>query len=119
MRLPTTYGVVENVGKSYPLAFTPVNILAGFPVFGIWPLNPNIFTDKEYLSSSVTDKPDRPINSQNNNFPNEESESNMMELDVYVLNSDKCSEEFCGPSIEPFMCNTKTDMTFSKRKISK
>ncbi|GFR33829.1 casein kinase I isoform alpha [Trichonephila clavata] len=61
----TIYEVAENVGKSYPLAFTPVNILVGF---------------------------------QNNNFPNEESESNMMELGVYVSTTDAYSEEFCGPS---------------------
>ncbi|GFR24026.1 hypothetical protein TNCT_515241 [Trichonephila clavata] len=32
----TIYEVAENVGKSYPLAFTPVNNLAGFHVSGIW-----------------------------------------------------------------------------------
>ncbi|GFQ70671.1 casein kinase I isoform alpha [Trichonephila clavata] len=55
------YEVAENVGKSYPLAFTPVNILVGFRVSGIWPVIPNVFTDDEYLSSSVTDRPDQPI----------------------------------------------------------
>ncbi|GFY52851.1 casein kinase I isoform alpha [Trichonephila inaurata madagascariensis] len=82
------YDVAENVGKSYPLAFTPVNILAGFCVSGIWPVNPNIFTDDEYLSSSVTDRLDPSLNSQNNNFPEKELESSMMELNVYVSNSD-------------------------------
>ncbi|GFX21595.1 casein kinase I isoform alpha [Trichonephila clavipes] len=57
-------------------------------VFGIWPVNPNIFTDDEYLSSSVTDRLDPSLNCQNNNFPEKELESSMMELDVYVSNSD-------------------------------
>ncbi|GFQ76137.1 casein kinase I isoform alpha [Trichonephila clavata] len=94
----TIYGVADNVGKSYPLAFIPVNIPPGFCVSGIWPGNPNVFTQDEYLISSVTDKPHRPINCQNSNFPNEERESNMMELDVYIPNLDTCFEEFCGPS---------------------
>ncbi|GFR32569.1 uncharacterized protein TNCT_269271 [Trichonephila clavata] len=93
----TLYEVAENVYKSYLLTFTTVNILAGFHVPGIWPVNPNVFTYDEYLSSSVTDRPDRPINCQNNNFPNEERESNMMELDV-VSNLHTCSEEVCGLS---------------------
>ncbi|GFW88415.1 casein kinase I isoform alpha [Trichonephila clavipes] len=49
----TIYDVAENVGKSYPLAVTPVNILVGFRVSGMWPVNPNIFTDDEYLSSNT------------------------------------------------------------------
>ncbi|GFV99027.1 uncharacterized protein TNCV_1510071 [Trichonephila clavipes] len=60
----TLHEVAENVGKSYPLAFTPVNILAGFCVSGMWPVNPNLLTDDEYLSSSVTDRPDPSINCQ-------------------------------------------------------
>ncbi|GFY08288.1 uncharacterized protein TNCV_1356951 [Trichonephila clavipes] len=92
----TIYDVAVNVGTSYPLAFTPVNILAGFRVSGIWPVNPNIFTDDEYLSSSVTDRLDPSLNCQNNNFPEEELESSMVELDVYVSNSDISD---AGPSI--------------------
>ncbi|GFU82673.1 uncharacterized protein TNCV_2900141 [Trichonephila clavipes] len=94
----TLYNVAKNVGKSCALAFTPVNILAFFRVSGIWPVNANIFTDDEYLSSSVTDRLDPYLNCQNNNFPMEVSESSMMELDVYVSNSDTCSEGFCRPS---------------------
>ena len=39
----TIYDVAENVGKAFPLAFTPVNILAGFRVSGVWPVNPDIY----------------------------------------------------------------------------
>ncbi|GFV43966.1 DDE-1 domain-containing protein [Trichonephila clavipes] len=83
----TIYDVAKNIRKSYPLVFPPVNILAGFRVSGIWPVNPNIFTDDEYLSSSVTDRLDPSLNCQNNNFPEEELEPSMVELDVYVSNS--------------------------------
>lgn len=53
----TIYDVSECVGRAYPLAFTPQNIQAGFRVSGIFPLNENIFTDDEFLSCSVTERP--------------------------------------------------------------
>lgn len=53
----TIYNVSEIVGKAFPLAFTPVNILKGFKTTGIWPFNPNIFTDADFLAESVTDRP--------------------------------------------------------------
>lgn len=54
----TIYDVCECVGIAYPLAFTPNNILAGFRVSGIYPFNENIFQDCDFLSSSVTDRPE-------------------------------------------------------------
>lgn len=53
----TIYEVAECFGKSYPLAFTPSNIQSGFRVSGIWPFNSNIFSEDEFLSSYVTDRP--------------------------------------------------------------
>lgn len=50
------YDTAENFGKAYPRAFTPTNIQSGFRVSGIWPFNRDIFTDDEFLSSSVTDR---------------------------------------------------------------
>ncbi|BFZ04182.1 hypothetical protein BsWGS_07221 [Bradybaena similaris] len=54
----TIYDVAENVGKAYPLAFTPSNIQGGFKVSGVFPFNRHSFTDEEFLSSFVTDRPD-------------------------------------------------------------
>lgn len=56
----TIYDVAECVGKAYPHAFTQQNIIAGFKVSGIWPINENIFGDHEFLSSYVTDRPQTP-----------------------------------------------------------
>ena len=55
------YEVAELSGKAYPMAFNPVNIQSGFRVTGIWPLNRNIFTDDEFMPSSVTDRPPPPL----------------------------------------------------------
>lgn len=51
------YDVAEIVGKAYGKAFTIENIVKGFTVTGICPLNENIFSDNEFLTSYVTDRP--------------------------------------------------------------
>lgn len=56
----TIYEVAECAGKAYPLAFNPQNIMSGFRVCGIVPINENIFAEHEFLSCSVTDQPPPP-----------------------------------------------------------
>jgi len=53
----TIYDVAGRVGHEFPLAMTPTNILAGFRVSGTYPFNRDIFTDDEFLSTYVTDRP--------------------------------------------------------------
>ncbi|XP_076805471.1 uncharacterized protein LOC143449241 isoform X2 [Clavelina lepadiformis] len=57
----TIYDIPDMVGRSFPRAFTPVNIQSGFKVAGIYPFDSDIFTDVEFLPSDVTDRP-IPIN---------------------------------------------------------
>lgn len=49
------YDIPEIVGKSLPNAIKPSNIEAGFKSTGIWPFNRDIFTEADFLPSSVTD----------------------------------------------------------------
>lgn len=44
-------------GKAYDKAFTPANIKKGFEVTGIYPLNRFVFSDDDFASSAVTDRP--------------------------------------------------------------
>ena len=53
----TIHDIAQLVGNAFPLAFTPKNITSGFRVCGIYPFNANIFSDDEFLSSYVTDRP--------------------------------------------------------------
>lgn len=53
----TIYNVAEIVGKAFPKAFTPTNIISGFRATGIWPFNREIFTESDFLCSSVTNRP--------------------------------------------------------------
>lgn len=53
----TIYDLPGIVKNSLPNALTPNNITAGFKATGIMPFNPDIFTDEDFLSCSVTDRP--------------------------------------------------------------
>ena len=59
------YEIAELVGEAYPKSFTQSNIIQGFKVTGICPLNSDIFSDEEFLSSYVTDRPRPPSADQN------------------------------------------------------
>lgn len=67
----SVYDIAAITGKSYPLAFTPSNIIAGFSSSGLWPINQYIFSDDEYLASSVSERPN-PNNNDDNNEANDE-----------------------------------------------
>lgn len=54
----TIYEIAECFGKVFPQAFTAKNILSGFRTTGIFPMNSEIFTDEDFLSSYVTDRPE-------------------------------------------------------------
>ena len=62
----TIYHIAELAGMAYTKAFTPSNIINGFKVCGLYPLNPNIFSEEDFLPSSVTD---RPLTLEDNNPP--------------------------------------------------
>ena len=46
------------LGDYHPKAFTPINIQSGFRVSGIYPFNPDVFGEDDFLPSLVTDRPD-------------------------------------------------------------
>lgn len=56
------YDIPSVVCTAYPSAFTPQNIQSGFRVSGVFPYNRDIFTDVDFLASSVTDRPNPDIN---------------------------------------------------------
>lgn len=53
----TIYNIAELTGSAFPQALVPCNIIKGFQRTGISPYNPGVFTDVDYLSSYVTDRP--------------------------------------------------------------
>lgn len=97
------YDIPGIVKIALPSAATPKNIQAGFRSSGIWEFNRNIFTDEDFLCSSVTDRPlsvrDESVEDQNEN----EKESNKYE----AVNKPSTSAinlvndgEIAGPSSE-------------------
>lgn len=52
----TIYDIPFLVKAAYPKSFSPSNILNSFKKTGIWPYNPDSFTDRDFLCSYVTDR---------------------------------------------------------------
>lgn len=52
----TIYDVAACVGFAHEKAITPSNVISAFKKCGIYPYDANIFTDVDYLASSVTDR---------------------------------------------------------------
>lgn len=51
------YEIPEIVKYALPLAVTSINIMSSFRKTGIWPFDPNVFTDEDFAPSIVTDRP--------------------------------------------------------------
>ncbi|KAJ2937102.1 hypothetical protein O0L34_g19464 [Tuta absoluta] len=59
----TIYNVADCVSQAYLKSMTPMNITKSFKKCGIFPFDDTIFTDIDFLPSSVTDRPPpQPIN---------------------------------------------------------
>ncbi|KAK2724015.1 hypothetical protein QYM36_002380 [Artemia franciscana] len=52
------YKIVSHVGESLSISFTPNNIMKGFEKTGIQSYKPGTFTEKDFLTSAVTDRPE-------------------------------------------------------------
>ena len=53
----TIYNIAGLARPAFECAMSKSNIIKGFSSTGIWPFNPNIFTDDDFLMSAVTDRP--------------------------------------------------------------
>ncbi|CAG5029830.1 unnamed protein product [Parnassius apollo] len=53
----TIYEIARFIGHAYPRSMTPLNITAAFAKCGIFPYNKDIFSDDDFMPSSVTDHP--------------------------------------------------------------
>lgn len=53
----TIYDMAPLIGGAWIQAATPHNIQSGFSVSGVWPFNPHVFTDADFMPAMVTDRP--------------------------------------------------------------
>lgn len=92
----TIYDIAGCLGKAYPTAMTPRNITKSFEITGIYPFNDNIFTDDEFLSSYVTDRPEEAV-AEAQETQTIEQENNVIEIepddDIAEDNSDNNTPE--------------------------
>lgn len=77
------------------LTLTPINIKSGFSCSGIWPYNRNIFSEKEFAPSTVTDRPAETI-------------SNKIDNSVSLRTTTLVSQDINKPSTSanPIKCQT-------------
>ncbi|XP_054261371.1 uncharacterized protein LOC128985651 [Macrosteles quadrilineatus] len=110
----TIYEVAKISGTAYLQAFTARNIISGFSVTGIHPLNENIFKPEEFLPSNVTDRPVIET-SENGN------ESNALTTSSPLINHDSMpSTSHVGneaTTSSAFVCHEPTQSTISPHLI--
>lgn len=53
----STYDIAELFSSSYINSATMANAVTGFKCCGLWPYNPDVFTDNDFLPAAVTDEP--------------------------------------------------------------
>ena len=69
----TIYDLPGIMREAWPLAAVQKNIIKGFEVAGIFPFNPEVFTDADYAPSFVTDRPYNESTNPNQSSLTEES----------------------------------------------
>ena len=56
----TIYQMGQLIGNSWLKAASPHNIISGFSCTGIWPLDKNVFSDDDFLPSTIFNKENIP-----------------------------------------------------------
>lgn len=73
-RVVSVFQIAKLFGNTFIKAATMSTAINGFRKTGIWPCNPNIFTDADFLAAETTDRPISQVNaSMNFNPGNEEA----------------------------------------------
>ena len=93
-KVVSMYQIAELVGKIYQSSVMPLNITSGFKKTGIYPFNSEPFTEEDFLTSFVTD---RPMSNDNDVGLCEQSSSNLS-LSKVDDNTNICHSLQCTPS---------------------
>nr|XP_047138897.1 uncharacterized protein LOC124814861 [Hydra vulgaris] len=81
----TIYDIPKIVNIAFPKAVSPHNILSGFSATGIYPLNPDVFTEIDYCPNYVTDCPDPPCS---------QADSNKKDCESYSMQPEPSNKRF-------------------------
>lgn len=61
------YNISALANKSFVESFSPKNLISGFAKCGIFPFNRDTFSDQDFLTSFVTDRPNPVVENKENN----------------------------------------------------
>lgn len=104
----TIYDIPSVANDPYSQAFTSKNIKAGFAVSGIEPFNQNIFSDDEFLPSSVTDRPAPPLASSQEHSEIRQSVNAPEALSSSADPNTTSPEPAGGTNVNSVSCSTPT-----------
>ena len=90
---PRIYYVAELFAKAMVKSLTPENIIDSFRRTGIFLFDSGIFTEAEFLSSTVTEQPHRPTTTSTNESSAQSGWSHTL---VHNVKSPKEKEAFTG-----------------------
>lgn len=89
----TIYDIPSIVNSAYPLAMCPNNIINAFKKSGIFPYNPDVFSDIDFAPAYVTDRPVPPDENDNQGNQLLENEPQVVNENPQELISDESSQQ--------------------------
>ena len=99
-KLISICNVAEISGEAYARAFNISNITSAFKATGIWPFNPLMFSDDEFLPASVTDV-SLPVETENDT-PSTSSNPLTTPEDIDIQPEESVAELSILTDISPF-----------------
>lgn len=93
----TIYDVMEIFGRAFLHVSTLEKAVKGFAVTGIYPMNPDVFSDTDFLPSSVTDIPAEPDRNKEN-LQNQNKEESSQQNGAEPCREVEPLEPMPGPS---------------------
>lgn len=109
----TIYEIARFIGSAYPRAMTPLHISAAFTKCGIFPFNKDVFTDLDFMPSSVTDRPAPVSQNQDSSHPNRAPLETCSSYDPDVT-PDRESPSILSQEQHSYVTPTKTSGEASK-----
>ncbi|XP_031332515.1 uncharacterized protein LOC116162896 [Photinus pyralis] len=102
----TIYNIAELGGSAFNSACTKDNIIKGFQKTGIWPYNPSVFSNDDFLMSYVTDRPfneneqgneSTSVDKEHCNINCGSNESRFCEMNIPSTSTSTCMEQVLTP----------------------
>ena len=124
-RVITEADLAGLIGKAWPLALTPNNLISGFTKTGIYPLNPGRITNHSKAPSTVfsadseaTSSPDQSQNSSTIQSSSEAKQTSSSQQDPSSTDSTSIEEILALPRVNEVPKKTRVGLTSEAQYVS-